>query len=97
MKKKDMYSMNVEGSPAEEMAESKSEEMKEAPSEHELDMHHEALMKAEGIKANAHLMKHLEPHMAKKMEHMKKLMPMAPAKEKIKSIDGIKEAYKKLE
>lgn len=97
---KDMYSTNVEGSPAEEMAESASVEAKEPPSEHELDMHHETLMKAQKIQKDPHIMKHLRPHMAMKMSQMKGVMKSAGAKEpmpaKITSIDGLKDAYKKL-
>lgn len=92
---KDKYSTNVEGSPAEEMSESHAEEMKEAPSEHELDMHHDTLMKAESIKSNPHIMKHLEPHMAKKMGHMQKLGIQAPAG-KITSVDGLKAKAKSM-
>lgn len=69
----------------------------EMPSEHELDMHHDTLLKAEGIKANAPLMKHLKPHMAKKMGQMKAVMGEAPAAPKpITSIDGLKAKAKTL-
>ena len=97
MHNKDSYSTNVEGSPAEEMAESASVEAKEPPGEHELDMHHETLMKAEKIRGDKHIMKHLMPHMAKKMAHMKNLMGAvgAPA-EKITSIDGLKAKAKSM-
>jgi hypothetical protein len=75
-----LKSTMVEGSPEEEMSEPKSEEMKEPLSEHELDMHHDTLMKAEAIKGNPHIMKQLKPHMVKKMGHMKKITSLEDLK-----------------
>lgn len=75
-----------------ENAESGAEEHKEPPSDHELDMHYETMMKAEHIKNDPHIMKHLKPHMEKKMGHMKKIM----GGEKITSIDGLKKKAKEL-
>lgn len=43
------------------------------PDEHELDMHMNDILRAEGVKANHKIMKHLKPHMEKKMEQMKKI------------------------
>ena len=93
---KDPYSTNQEGSPAEEMSESAEVEAKEPPGEHELDMHHETLMKAEKIKSDKGLMKHLRPHMAMKMKHMKGVMGIAVQPVKITSIDGLRAKEKTL-
>lgn len=81
--------MLVEGSAAEEAAESPAEEAKEPLQDHELDMHHDTLMKAEAIKGNPHIMKQLKPHMEKKMGHMKKITSMDELKKvaKEKSMD----------
>lgn len=76
-----------EGSAMEEKMESPADEAKEAPSEHELDMHHDTLMKAEAIKGNPHIMKHLGPHMAKKMGHMQKITSIEGLKAKAKSME----------
>lgn len=88
---KDKFSTNVEGSPAEEMRESAAMEAKEPPNEHELDSHHDTLMRAEKIKNDPHIMKHLKPHMEKKMGHMKSVMG-----EKITSTDGLRKKEKSL-
>jgi len=74
----------AEGSPEEEMTEPASEEAKEPLSEHELDMHHDTLMKAEAVKGNPHIMKQLKPHMAKKMGHMQKITSLDALKEHVK-------------
>ena len=76
----------IEGSPEHESAESGAMEHAEPPSEHELDMHYDTLMKAEAVKGNPHIMKHLKPHIAKK----------STAHKKIESIADIREASKKL-
>lgn len=102
--KKSMY---PEGSAQEEMAESPAEEAKEPPSEHELDMHHDTLMKAESIRSDKHLMKHLQPHMQKKMQHLKMAVNKNPAGNvgmpeheapdgKITSIEGLKKKEKSM-
>jgi hypothetical protein len=59
-------------------------------SEHELDMHHRTLMDAEAVKGNPHIMKQLQPHMEKKMGHLKKIMTMDDLKAvaKKKSMEG---------
>lgn len=44
------------------------------PSEAELDGHHDTLVKAEKIRADQGLMKHLGPHMEKKLAHAKSAM-----------------------
>lgn len=63
-----------------QIIESADEDAKEPPSEHELDMHHKTLMDAEAVQGNPHLMKHLKPHMEKKMGHMEKIMSLAQLK-----------------
>lgn len=82
-----------EGSAQEEMLESPSEEAKE-PSEHELDMHHDTLMKAASIKGDESLMKHLKPHMHKKMKHMKDMMDDGTDSGKT-GLDKLRETAKK--
>jgi len=59
---------------------------KEEPSECELDMHYNHLMKAEAVKGNPHIMKYLKPYMEKKSAMHKKIM----------SIDDIRKAEKKI-
>lgn len=85
----------VEGSPSHEASESAAVEKAEPPSEHELDMHYETMMKAQKIKKDPHIMKHLGPHMDKKMEHMQSMMGEHSAKP-ITSIQGLKDKYKKM-
>jgi len=87
--------MAIEGSPKHEMAESPTEEHKEPPSDAELDMHYETMMKAHKIKNDASIMKHLQPHMEKKMSAMKS-MGVSDGEKKITSIDGLKKAYKNM-
>lgn len=86
----------AEGSPMEEKMESAEEERKEPPTEHELDMHHKTLMDAESIRGDAHIMKHLKPHMEKKMGHMKKVMGMKEKASPITSLEGIRAKEKSL-
>jgi len=81
---------------AEEMSEPASESAKEPPAEHELNMHHETLMKAEQIKNDPHIMKHLKPHMEMKMKHMKQVMGEHSMPEKITSIEGLRKKEKTL-
>lgn len=90
-KEKDMYSTNVEAD-AEELMDDTG---KEAPAEHELDMCCETMMKAEKIKGDARMMKHLRPYMAEKMKHMKGVMG-EEAPSKITSIEGLKAKAKTL-
>jgi hypothetical protein len=78
------HDMESEGSPAHEGAESKDFESKEPPSDAELDMHYKTLMDAEAVKGNPHIMKHLTPHMEKKMGHMKKITNLDQLKEHVK-------------
>jgi hypothetical protein len=70
----------MEGSPTHESAETGDMEHAEPPSEHELDMHYETLMKAEAVKGNGNIMKHLGPHMEKKKGHIKKITSIAELK-----------------
>lgn len=79
------------------MAEKRSDGQEAAeshiPTEHELDSHHDTLVKAEKIRADHGLMKHLGPHMEKKMAHAKAAMKgMAVGKE---DFDGMKARAKK--
>lgn len=68
---------------------------KESPSEHELDMHHDTLMKAASIKGDEHLMKHLKPHMHKKMKHMKEMMDDGEEGTKATGLDKLRETARK--
>lgn len=65
-------------------ADHESGDEKEAPSEHELDMHYDSLMKAEAVKGNPHIMKHLKPHMEKKAGHIKKITSIDELKKVVK-------------
>lgn len=60
----------------------------EAPSDADLDMHYETLMKAESIKGDDAIMKYLDPHMQKKFKTMKKMMG---SNKKPKSIKELRE------
>lgn len=88
----------IEGSPAEEHAESAEQERMEMPTEVELDKHHKTLMDAQAIKDNPALMAHLKPHMEKKMKHMKGVMGVKDRKSggPITSIEGLKAKGKSL-
>jgi hypothetical protein len=92
---KDKYSVHWDGSEDEHHGEvlAKPAGQEKGLPEHILDQHHETMMKADAIKANPHIMKHLMPHMEKKMAAMKKTMG---EHEKITSIDQIKEKSKKM-
>lgn len=90
MKKSKMHEMEPAG-----VMDTASEEAKEPMSEHELEMHHDTLMKAEHIKSQPHVMKQLKPIMEKKMGHMKSLMSEGYGGEKIDSIEKLKHAAKK--
>lgn len=96
--KKDMTSTNVESTDNEQMEMKKAEGAAAAiPSDQELDDHHSILMKAEGIKANKGLMKHLQPHMQKKLAHAKAALgKAAEPKKKFKSLDDVKKHASKM-
>ena len=82
--KKHKDTMGAEESRVVEAAEPTETEQKDAPAEHELDMHYKTLMDAEAVKGNPHIMKHLTPHMEKKMGHMKKITSLEGLKEHVK-------------
>lgn len=93
---KDKYSVHWDGS--EECDESMMHPTPKGKTEpglpdHILDNHHDTMMKAEAIKANPHIMKHLGPHMAKKAEQMKKV---ADSHAPVKSMDELKAKAKKI-
>jgi hypothetical protein len=91
--KKDGAEKYAEGSPQHEKLEGpKVEGMEhdsgqEPPDEYALDNAHKTLMDAENIKGNHHMMKHLKPHMEKKMGAMKKIMSIADLKKAAKEIE----------
>lgn len=94
--KGDKYSTNVDATAAEAVASKKLEGPRvegveddgEKLSDHELDMHHDCLMKAEAVKGNPNIMKQLGPHMEKKMGHMQKITSIAGLKAKAKAMEG---------
>lgn len=110
---KDKYSVHWDGS--EEMDGDEGQVMparqRKEPSglpDHILDNHHDTLMKAQAIHNNPHIMKHLQPHMEKKMADLKIAMNAKPGgsasempehespKGKITSIKGLKEKAKSM-
>lgn len=87
----------MEGSPKEEMSESPAMEAKEAPGEHELDMHMNDLMKAHKIQSNKDLMPHVAKHMAKHAKAMSAMAgDMAPSNAPASSMDDLKAKKKKM-
>lgn len=71
------------------------DESKEAPSEMELEMHAQDLMKAHKIKTNKSLMGHVAKHMKKKKMHMEEMMSEMP-EESSGLIEGLKAKKKKV-
>lgn len=85
-------STNVESTIGEELdaKQEAGDEAGEPPSESDLDMAHDCLMKAEKIKSDNAMMKHLKPHMAMKLKHLKGALGKVDKPEPIKSTDGLR-------
>lgn len=100
---KDKYSVHWDGSESDaddsKLAAPNSSSKETGLPDHMLDSHHETLMKAEAIKNNPHIMKHLRPHMENKMAEMKKVAGLndeKPAGKKHMSLDDMKAKAKTL-